>query len=141
MMRELGIEGVIRGGRRRTTVAEPAAPRPSDLVDRVFTADGPARLRVADLTYVRTWSGAGPLPHPGEHVQPEAVTRVASPRQYGSRVAATPSVARIGHRVQVPAQVSGAWRHATHVRYEPDKSPSVMTLGPTGSPSVASSAS
>ncbi|MGW1998607.1 IS3 family transposase [Embleya sp. NPDC001921] len=57
LMRELGVEGVIRGRRRRTTVAEPAAPRPPDLVDRVFAADGPDRLWVADLTYVRTWSG------------------------------------------------------------------------------------
>ncbi|MFI6986395.1 IS3 family transposase [Embleya sp. NPDC050154] len=57
LMRELGIEGVIRGRRRRTTVTEPAAPRPPDPVDRVFAADGPDRLWVADLTYVRTWSG------------------------------------------------------------------------------------
>ncbi|MGW9211792.1 IS3 family transposase [Embleya sp. NPDC055664] len=57
LMRELGIEGVIRGRRRRTTVPEPAAPRPPDLVDGRFTADGPDRLWVADLTYVRTWSG------------------------------------------------------------------------------------
>ncbi|GCD99136.1 IS3 family transposase [Embleya hyalina] len=57
LMREPGIEGVIRGRRRRTTVPEPAAPRPPDLVDRVFAADGPDRLWVADPTYVRTWSG------------------------------------------------------------------------------------
>ncbi|WP_331769013.1 IS3 family transposase (plasmid) [Embleya sp. NBC_00888] len=57
LMRELGIEGVIRGRRRRTTVPEPAAPRPPDPVDRVFAADGPDRVWVADPTYVRTWSG------------------------------------------------------------------------------------
>lgn len=56
-MRELGIEGVIRGRRRRTTVPEPAAPRPPDPVDRRFTSDGPDRLWVADPTYVRTWFG------------------------------------------------------------------------------------
>ncbi|MFI6408555.1 DDE-type integrase/transposase/recombinase, partial [Streptomyces sp. NPDC050548] len=38
-------------------VSEPSAPRPPDLVDRDFTADGPDRLWVADMTYVRTWSG------------------------------------------------------------------------------------
>ncbi|WP_232788728.1 IS3 family transposase [Streptomyces odonnellii] len=47
----------IRGRRRRTTVPEPAAPRPPDLVDRLFTATRPNQLWVADLTYVRTWSG------------------------------------------------------------------------------------
>jgi len=57
LMRELGLEGVIRGQRRRTTVPEPLAPRPPDLVDRDFTASRPDQLWVADMTYVRTWSG------------------------------------------------------------------------------------
>ncbi|MBT2481967.1 DDE-type integrase/transposase/recombinase [Streptomyces sp. ISL-94] len=41
----------------RTTVPEPSAPRPPDLVDRDFTASRPDQLWVADMTYVRTWSG------------------------------------------------------------------------------------
>jgi putative transposase len=57
LMAELDIEGVIRSRRRRTTIPEPSAPRPPDLVDRDFTADGPDQLWVADMTYVRTWSG------------------------------------------------------------------------------------
>jgi len=57
LMDELGLEGVIRGQRRRTTVPEPSAPRPPDLVDRNFTASRPDQLWVADMTYVRTWSG------------------------------------------------------------------------------------
>jgi transposase InsO family protein len=57
LMAELEIEGVIRGRRRRTTIPEPSAPRPPDLVDRDFTASGPDQLWVADMTYVRTWSG------------------------------------------------------------------------------------
>ncbi len=57
LMAELGLEGVIRGRRRRTTVPEPSAPRPPDLVDRDFTASRPGQLWVADMTYVRTWSG------------------------------------------------------------------------------------
>ncbi|WP_374109074.1 IS3 family transposase [Streptomyces sp. CC228A] len=57
LMGELGLEGVIRGQRRRTTVPEPSAPRPPDLVDRDFTASRPDQLWVADMTYVRTWSG------------------------------------------------------------------------------------
>ncbi|WP_373429906.1 DDE-type integrase/transposase/recombinase [Streptomyces sp. V1I1] len=54
---ELDIEGVIRGRRRRTTIPEPSAPRPPDLVDRDFTASRPDQLWIADVTYVRTWSG------------------------------------------------------------------------------------
>ncbi|MFD5775479.1 IS3 family transposase [Streptomyces sp. PDY-4] len=57
LMAELGLEGVIRGRRRRTTIPEPSAPRPPDLVDRDFTASRPDQLWVADMTYVRTWSG------------------------------------------------------------------------------------
>jgi transposase InsO family protein len=57
LMAELGLEGVIRGRRRRTTVPEPSAPRPPDLVDRDFTASRPDQLWVADMTYVRTWTG------------------------------------------------------------------------------------
>lgn len=57
LMRELGIEGVIRGRRRRTTIPEPSAPRPPDLVNRRFTAERPNRLWLVDLTYIRTWSG------------------------------------------------------------------------------------
>jgi putative transposase len=57
LMAELGLEGVIRGQRRRTTICEPSAPRPPDLVDRDFTASRPDELWVADMTYVRTWSG------------------------------------------------------------------------------------
>ncbi|MFC3998880.1 IS3 family transposase [Nocardiopsis sediminis] len=57
LMRTAGIEGVIRGQRRRTTVPESSAVRPPDLVERRFAADRPNRLWVADMTYVRTWSG------------------------------------------------------------------------------------
>ncbi|MEH0580091.1 IS3 family transposase [Streptomyces canus] len=49
LMDELGLEDVIRGQRRRTTVAEPSAPRPPDLVDRDFTASRPDQLWVADM--------------------------------------------------------------------------------------------
>ncbi|MCH7971983.1 MAG: IS3 family transposase, partial [Chloroflexi bacterium] len=57
LMRELGLSGVVRGKARRTTVPDDAAERPSDLVERDFRAPVPNRLWVADLTYVRTWSG------------------------------------------------------------------------------------
>ena len=56
-MRDLGLQGVRRGKRHRTTSADPTAARPSDLVDRRFEASRPNQLWVADLTYVATWSG------------------------------------------------------------------------------------
>jgi putative transposase len=57
LMRDLGLRGVVRGRRLRTTIPDEAAPRPMDLVQRDFHPTAPNRLWVADLTYVRTWSG------------------------------------------------------------------------------------
>jgi putative transposase len=57
LMRELGLRGAVRGKPARTTISDDASDRPRDLVDRKFAAPAPNRLWVADLTYVRTWSG------------------------------------------------------------------------------------
>jgi putative transposase len=57
LMAELGLSGTTRGKARRTTIADPAAARPADLVGRRFGPPAPNRLWVADLTYVSTWSG------------------------------------------------------------------------------------
>jgi putative transposase len=54
LMRELGIGGVkARRKRPRTTVPAPAGTeRPSDLLERDFSADAPNKRWVADITYV-----------------------------------------------------------------------------------------
>ena len=58
LMRELGICGVSRRRKRVfTTVADAAALRAPDLVNRQFRADRPDALWVTDLTYVATRSG------------------------------------------------------------------------------------
>jgi putative transposase len=57
LMGELGIEGVVRGKKPRTTKPAQLAEQPADLVKRNFSAPGPNRLWVADLTYVATWAG------------------------------------------------------------------------------------
>ena len=57
LMRDLGLCGAVRGKPKRTTVADDTVERPRDLVDRQFHAKAPNRLWVADLTYVRSWSG------------------------------------------------------------------------------------
>jgi putative transposase len=57
LMRELGLNGVRRGRFKRTTIADTAATRPADLVQRQFSAERPDQLWVVDLTYIRTWVG------------------------------------------------------------------------------------
>jgi putative transposase len=58
LMGQMGIVGVTRQQRRvRTTIADPAAARPVDLVDRHFAASRPNELWVADFTYCPTWAG------------------------------------------------------------------------------------
>jgi len=57
-MRELGLAGAVRGGKRaRTTITSDGAERPLDLVERNFSAERPNQLWVSDLTYVATWRG------------------------------------------------------------------------------------
>jgi len=53
LMRANGWQGARRQAKVRTTVPDPAAERPPDLVDRQFRVDAPNRLLVADFTYVR----------------------------------------------------------------------------------------
>jgi putative transposase len=57
LTRRMGLRGVVRGHRPRTTIPEEVAARPLDLVQRDFTATRPNQLWVADLTYVATWAG------------------------------------------------------------------------------------
>jgi putative transposase len=59
LMREHEIQGVCPARKVRTTIPNPADARPEDLVKRNFTADGPNRLWVTDLTLIET--GQGPL--------------------------------------------------------------------------------
>jgi transposase InsO family protein len=54
---ENGWHGRTRGRRVRTTVADPAASRAPDLVNRQFRAARPGQLNVADFTYVPLVTG------------------------------------------------------------------------------------
>jgi putative transposase len=56
-MRALGLEGVRRGKKIRTTTADPRHERAGDRVNRDFTAMRPNAVWVADFTYVSTWCG------------------------------------------------------------------------------------
>ncbi len=50
LMRQLGLKGIVRGRRCRTTISDPAADHPADLVNRQFKATRPNQLWVADFS-------------------------------------------------------------------------------------------
>ncbi len=51
LMKQLGLRGVMRGKRVRTTISDAAAARPLDRVNRQLRADRPNRLWLSDFTY------------------------------------------------------------------------------------------
>ncbi|GLI31610.1 hypothetical protein BCONGLO52_24510 [Brachybacterium conglomeratum] len=57
VMHTLGLEGVRRSKKLRTTISDPDGKRAGDLLNRDFTAAAPNRVWVTDFTYVRTWAG------------------------------------------------------------------------------------
>ena len=57
LMRDMSLQGVIRGKPVRTTVSDRTAPCPLDRVNRQFRAPAPNMLWVSDFTYVATWAG------------------------------------------------------------------------------------
>ena len=57
LMKEMGLQGVIRGKPVRTTLSNKAAPCPLDHVNRQFHAPAPNMLWVSDFTYVPSWAG------------------------------------------------------------------------------------
>ena len=57
LMSDMGLEGVIRGRKHRTTIPDKYQPCPLDKVNRQFKAPAPNMLWVSDFTYVATWRG------------------------------------------------------------------------------------
>ena len=57
LMRQLGIQGIVRGKAQKTTRPDKALPCPRDKVNRQFRAPAPNTLWVSDFTYVSTWQG------------------------------------------------------------------------------------
>ena len=57
LMRQMGLDGAIRGKAVKATVGNPAAPGPRDTVNRRFRAARPNLPWLADFAYVATWQG------------------------------------------------------------------------------------
>ncbi|WP_448470991.1 IS3 family transposase [Martelella sp. AMO21009] len=57
LMKDIGIQGIIRGKPQRTTVPDKKQPCPLDKVNREFRVPAPNMLWVSDFTYVATWKG------------------------------------------------------------------------------------
>src|SRR4051794_9917277 len=56
-MRRVGVSGLTKGKRGRTTIRVPRVRVADDLVERRFRPDAPDVLWVADITSLRTWEG------------------------------------------------------------------------------------
>ena len=56
-MKDMAIQGIIRGKPHRTTIPDKKQPCPMDKVNRQFRVPAPNRLWVSDFTYVATWKG------------------------------------------------------------------------------------
>jgi transposase InsO family protein len=57
LMRQGGLQGVVRGRKTRTTIPADILERPLDRVQRQFVASRPNELWIADFTFVATWAG------------------------------------------------------------------------------------
>jgi putative transposase len=57
LMRDLGICGIRRGKKVRTTIRDDGHERAADLLKRDFSAARPNQRWVADFTHVSTWAG------------------------------------------------------------------------------------
>ena len=56
-MKDMDIQGIIRGKPHRTTIPDKKGPCPLDYVNRQVPVLAPNMLRVSDFTYVATWKG------------------------------------------------------------------------------------
>ena len=57
LMSKAGLQGCIRGRRKRTTRRNPCATPAPDLVKRNFAAAAPNKIWTADITYINTREG------------------------------------------------------------------------------------
>src|SRR4051794_3907585 len=56
-MRQVGLSGLTKVKRGRTTIRVPGVRVADDLVERRFRPEAPNVLWIADITYLRTWEG------------------------------------------------------------------------------------
>jgi len=57
LMRDEGMNGLVRGRKVRTTIAGKDGRRAGDLLNRQFRTGAPNRAWVTDFTFVATWAG------------------------------------------------------------------------------------
>ena len=57
LMKDMGLEGIIRGKKAKTTMPDKAQPCPLDKVNRQFPVPAPNMLWGSDFTDVATWQG------------------------------------------------------------------------------------
>ena len=56
-MMDLGIQGVVKNAKRKTTIPDKNAEKRPDLIKRDFTSPIPTYKLVGDITYLKTGEG------------------------------------------------------------------------------------
>lgn len=62
LMKDIAIQGIIRGTPHRTTIPDKKAPCPSDKVNHELRVPAPNMFRISDFTHVATPRGASMSP-------------------------------------------------------------------------------
>ena len=120
LMGRLGIRGVKRTKKVRTTRPDPTASRPPDLVERDFAAERPNQLWVADLAHVAAWSGVACVC---------MVTDAFSRRIVGWRVAANMAAQMVLDAVEMARWARGARLEGLVARSDAGSRPASIRYG------------
>jgi putative transposase len=110
-MKELGLQGAVRGKVKRTTIAGKNANTADDLAEREFWAPAPNRLWIADFTYVSTWEGRCCTAFVTDVFARRILGRLCSARMNGEMVAAAFRMAVHTRMREGHDNLSGLVRH------------------------------
>ena len=120
LMHQLGLRGVRRGRRTRTTIpAGHAAAWPPDLVNRDFRAPAPNRLWVVDITYVPLSGGGFAYVAFVIDVFSKMITGWKAAGHLRASLALDALEMAISARLRSGQQVAGVIHHSDHGRRPP----------------------
>ena len=110
LMREMGLQGAVRGRRFKTTKPDSSGARPMDLVERDFNATRPNELWVSDLTFR---GRDRPYGRPPAQIQASAANALGSYLRSWRAVAVRDTGAVFDAR-RLSSAIRGRWHRRIH---------------------------